>query len=148
MDRIKIDLPEVFHFSALIPVRITDLNFAGHTGNDSILSIIHEARAQFFKSLGYTELDFGGTGTIMSNVAIEYKKEMFYGDPLFISVAAGNLSKVSFDLFYKLETALRQAQGDKRILIAAAKTGMVCYDYDKRKIAAIPEAVRHKLSGN
>jgi acyl-CoA thioesterase FadM len=155
MDRIKIDLPEVFHFSALIPVRITDLNFAGHTGNDSILSIIHEARAQFLKSLGYTELDFGGTGTIMSNVAIEYKKEMFYGDPLIISVAAGNFSKVSFDLFYKLETVLRQArlpdgqaQDDQKILIAAAKTGMVCYDYNKRKITAIPEIAKQKLSGN
>ncbi len=80
----------------------------------------------------------------MSSVAIEYKKEMFYGDPLIISVAAGNFSKVSFDLFYKLETDT----GGKRILIAAAKTAMACYDYDKRKIATIPEAARQKLSGN
>lgn len=143
MARIKIELPATFPFSALIPVRITDLNFAGHTGNDSILSIVHEARAQYLKSLGYTELEFGGTGTIMSGVIIEYKKELFYGEPLIISVAAGNFSKVSFDLLYKLET---ETEG-KRILIAVAKTVMVCYNYEKRKITAIPEVVLKKLSG-
>jgi acyl-CoA thioesterase FadM len=55
MARIKIDLPAKFPFSARIPVRITDINFAGHVGNDTILSIVHESRTQFFTHLGYTE---------------------------------------------------------------------------------------------
>ena len=53
MARIKIDLPGKFVFSTKIPVRITDINFGGHVGNDTILSIVHETSAQFFKNCVY-----------------------------------------------------------------------------------------------
>ena len=32
-----------------------------------------------------------------------------------------------------------------RILVAKVKTGMICYDYEKKKIVAIPEAGKQKL---
>jgi acyl-CoA thioester hydrolase len=145
MARIKIDLPDQFSFSTSIPVRITDLNYGNHVGNDAILSIIHEARMQFLKNFGYTELDFAGAGMIMSDVAIEFKNELFYGDIVLASVKAIGFSKVGFDIYYKLET-LRQAQGEKRILVASAKTGMVCYDYSKKKIVQVPEEAALKLT--
>jgi len=34
MQRIKIDLPEFFSFTTPIKIRITDLNYGGHVGND------------------------------------------------------------------------------------------------------------------
>ncbi|HET9434381.1 MAG TPA: thioesterase family protein [Chitinophagaceae bacterium] len=144
MARIKIDLPRKFPFTANIPVRITDINFGGHVGNDTILSIVHEARAQFFTHCGYTELDFAGTGTIMSDVAIEYKNQTYYGDTILASVAVGEITKVAFDLFYKLEK--RSADG-KLIPVAFAKTWMVCYDYDQKKVTAIPEKAIEKIKG-
>ena len=88
MARIKIELPDTFSFSCQIPVRITDINYGGHVGNDTVLSIIHEARMQFFKKLGYTEMNFAGTGMIMADVAIEFKSELFYGDVVIASVAS------------------------------------------------------------
>jgi acyl-CoA thioester hydrolase len=142
MARSKIELPELFSFSCEIPVRITDINYGGHMGNDTVLSVIHEARMQFFKSLGYTEMDFGGTGMIMSDVAIEFKSELFYGDTVMASVTIALISKIGFELVYKLE---KQAN-DKRIIVAIAKTGMICYDYEKKKIVAIPEEARVKLA--
>lgn len=144
MARIKIDLPRKFPFTANIPVRITDINFGGHVGNDTILSIVHEARAQFFTHCGYTELDFAGVGTIMSDVAIEYKNQTYYGDTILASVAVGEITKVAFDLFYKLEK--RSADG-KLIAVAFAKTWMVCYDYDQKKVTAIPEKAIEKIKG-
>ena len=144
MARIKIDLPAKFPFTATVPVRITDINFGGHVGNDTILSIVHEARAQFFTHCGYTELDFAGAGTIMSDVAIEYKNQTYYGDSILASVAVGEITKVAFDLFYKLEK--RSAEG-KLIPVAFAKTWMVCYDYDKKKVAAIPDKAIEKIKG-
>ena len=51
MARIKIELPDNFPFTTSIPVRITDINYGGHVGNDTVLSIIHEARMQFLKSM-------------------------------------------------------------------------------------------------
>ena len=143
MARIKIDLPAKFSFSTNIPIRITDINFGGHVGNDTILSIIHEARAKFFQHLGYDELNFGGVGTIMSDVAIEYKDQIYYGDEVLASVAVGEITKVAFDLFYKLEK--RSANG-KKSTVALAKTWMVCYDYDKKKVAAIPEEAIKKIT--
>lgn len=141
MARIKIQLPEKFAFTCSIPIRITDLNYGGHAGNDTILSLVHEARMQYLQSMGYTEMDLGGTGMIMADAAIEFKSELFYGDVVTVSVAAGNISHIGFDLYYKLE---KQA-GGKIIIVAKVKTGMVCYDYERKKIAAIPSAARVKL---
>jgi acyl-CoA thioesterase FadM len=143
MARIKIDLPARFCFVTKIPVRITDINFGGHVGNDTILSIVHETRAQFFKHCGYDELNFGGAGTIMSDVAIEYKSQTYYGDEIIASIAVGEITKVAFDLLYKLEKKLVDG---KMVSIAFAKTWMVCYDYEAKKITAIPETALNKIT--
>ncbi|RYF84358.1 MAG: thioesterase, partial [Chitinophagaceae bacterium] len=67
MARIKINLPHSFLFNTTVPVRITDLNYGGHVGNDALLGIIHEIRMQFLKSLGYSsELEVAGSALIMS----------------------------------------------------------------------------------
>lgn len=141
MPRIKIDLPETFKFITQIPVRITDINYGGHVGNDTVLTIIHEARMQWLASMGFTEMEFGNVGMIMSDVGIEFKSELFYGDIVITSVAVGEISKIGFEIFYKLE---KETEG-KKILVAAAKTGMVCYNYSAKKIAAIPTGTLDKL---
>jgi acyl-CoA thioesterase FadM len=144
MARNKITVPDKFSFSTTIPVRISDINYGGHVGNDSILSIIHEARVQFLNSLGYTELNLEGKGLIMRDVAIEFKNELFYGDKILAAVAAGGFSTISFELFYKLE---KISAGNKTILVAIAKTGMVYYDYTQKKIAGLPDTVIKNLKG-
>jgi acyl-CoA thioester hydrolase len=142
MQRIKIELPEQFSFSTQIPVRITDINYGNHVGNDTVLTIIHEARMQFLMHHGYTELNLGGVGIIMSDVGIQYKAELLYGDVVIASVAAGAISKIAFDLYYKLE----KQTGGKTILVATAKTGMVCYDYAKGKTVPVPAGVVRELT--
>ena len=146
MARIKIELPVAFPFSCQIPVRITDINYGGHAGNDTVLSIIHEARMQFLKSMGYSEMEFAGVGMIMSDVTIEFKNELFYGDVIIASVVTGEISRIGFDLLYKLET-MRPANSERKVLVAAAKTGMICYDYKKKKIVSVPTEARVKLAG-
>ena len=94
MARVKLTLPEHFPFVTTIPVRITDLNYGAHVGNDTILSLIHEARVQYLQSLGYSEFDFAGVSLIMGDVAIEFKAELFYGDALKAYVAASDFSRV------------------------------------------------------
>jgi acyl-CoA thioester hydrolase len=138
MPRVKILLPENFQFSTLIPVRITDVNYGGHVGNDSILSLIHEARVQFLAQFGWTEMKIAGVGLIMSDVSIEFKNELFYGHHLKVYVKAGEISRAGFELFYKMVSTLN----DDEVLIAIAKTGMVTFDYERKKVAALPEAVR------
>ena len=141
MARIKIQLPSRFKFSTVIPVRITDLNYGGHVGNDTVLSIIHEARVQFLQSLGYKELDIEGVGLIMSDVAIEFRSELFYGDVVTAHVSAGDFTSAAFDIYYQLE----KVTTNETTVVATAKTGMVCYDYSKKKIAGIPLVAKSKL---
>ncbi len=140
MPRIKIDLPGSFIFSTQIPVRITDLNYGAHLGNDALLGIIHEIRMQFLQHLGYkSELDVAGTSLIMADSAIVYKSEGFYGDIIIAEVAAMDISKYGFDLVYRLSN---QQTGKE---IALAKTGMVCFNYQTRKVAPMPDALKHQF---
>jgi len=140
MARVKIDLPEQFSFQTTIPIRITDINYGGHAGNDSILSIIHEARVQFLKKFGCDEKNFFGTGLIMSDVAIEFKKELFYGDIVQVSVAVSDMERIRFDIVYKLEAE----HNEKMVTVATARTGMVCFDYTAKKITSIPDEAKKK----
>lgn len=142
MSRIKIQLPQTFSFSTSIPVRITDVNYGGHVGNDAVLSLIHEARMQFLKHFNFSEMNFGRVGMIMADVAIEFKNESFYGDILEANVTAISTGRVSFDIYYKLT---KQNEG-KDVIIAVAKTGMICYDYNRKKIVAIPEEANRIFS--
>ncbi|MFZ9695712.1 MAG: hypothetical protein ACO3AY_07565 [Chitinophagaceae bacterium] len=47
MSSIKSLLPVTFKYSFEIPIRITDINYGGHVGNDRMLTLAHEARIQF-----------------------------------------------------------------------------------------------------
>lgn len=140
MSRIRIELPKEFSFSTIIPIRITDLNYGNHVGNDAILSLIHEARVQFLKHHGYTELSFEGTSLIMSDAGIEFKAELFYGDTLKAYVAVADVTRAAFNLYYKL------VKDDTENIVAVAKTGIVCFDYNTRKVTAVPEAAKIKLA--
>ena len=147
MARIKIELPANFPFTTIIPIRITDVNYGGHVGNDSILSLIHEARVQYLASLGYEELNMEGVGLIMSDACIEFKNELFYGESITASVAAEEITKISFELYYKF-VKTEGGSGEGGEIVALAKTAMVCFDYDKKKIVSLPEGARKKLSGS
>jgi acyl-CoA thioesterase FadM len=142
MERIEILLPDFFSFSTSIKIRITDLNYGGHAGNDVFLALLHEARYQFLLHHGYTELSFGGCGLIMVDAAIEFKKELYYGDEVKISIAASGFEKNGFDLFYRLEIT----NAGQTISVGKAKTGMLCYDYKQKKVVSLPAEAMKKLS--
>lgn len=131
--RVKILFPSNFIFSMQLSVRISDINYGGHVGNDSILTLVHEARIAFLKQSQLTELNCSGHGLIMADSAVQYKGESFHGDVLTIQIAIGNISTSAFDMFYKIST---QRQ-DKTIDIAYVKTGMICFDYTNRKICTM-----------
>jgi len=135
MSSTKLDLPKEFNFHVSIPVRITDINYGGHVGNDTVLTLLHEARMKFLYHYDFSEMNFGGVGLIMRDVTIEFKKELFYGDSVRVYVTVTNFSRVGFDVFYKM------VKNEDEIQVAIAKTGMVCYDYNMKKIASVPVTI-------
>jgi acyl-CoA thioesterase FadM len=106
------------------------------------VSIIHEARVSWLKSLGYSELDIEGTSIIMSDLAVSYINESFYGDVLKIKLAVGEFSSAGFELFYNITTT----RDVREIQIAKAKTGIVFYNYEMKKITGVPEKFKSKMN--
>ena len=142
MSRPHITLPDSFPYSMELPVRVTDINYGGHLGNDKVLTLVHEARVGYLGSLGLQEMDMGdGAGLIMADAAIEFRAEAHHGDVLRISVAVTNLARAGFDIVYLLE-ALRT----DIVRVAVVRTGMVCFDYARRKVVSIPEGFRNAVT--
>ena len=97
MNRVKITLPDSFTFTTKLSIRLSDLNYGGHVGNDAVLSILQEARQQFLQLKGLEELNIEGYGLIMVDALIEYKKELNYSDTILISVIAVDFDKMTRD---------------------------------------------------
>ncbi len=142
MERVKVNLPTGFNFSTNLKIRITDINYGGHVGNNSFLSLVHEARQQFLNNFGYSESQIENVALIQADAVIEFKKELNYGDNVKISVAAAGFDKYGFDIFYKLEII----NDGSTVLCAKAKTGMICYDYGNKKLMPVPNPVVRVLS--
>ena len=141
MARMRIELPQKSIASFTIPVRITDINYGNHLGNSSLVEIIHEARMQFLSQHGFTEMNAGGSSLIMSELSIEFKNESFYKDDLDVKIFVGEVSRVSFELFYSISVV----RNTLSTIIANAKTGMVCFDYNEKKVVAVPAKLKKIL---
>jgi acyl-CoA thioester hydrolase len=133
MARIKLEMPSEYIFKTDMDIRIGDINYGGHLANDAILSLVHEARLRFLASFNYSEKDVEGLGLIMTDAAILYKNEAFQGDQLSIEIAIKEITRLGFDLYYKITNQL------KNIEIANVKTGLVFFNYKIHKIAGTPE---------
>ncbi len=139
--RIEITLPERFIFSTQIQVRASDINYGGHLGNDSVLTLLQEARVLFYKSMGFRDearID-GDVGQIIADFIVQYKSESFMGDVLDIRLAIDNLHKYGFEMLY-------QVVHEKGREVARAKSNNLCFDYGRRKIASVPGTFVEKIN--
>ena len=139
MSRPTIDLPETFAFATEMAVRVTDINYGGHLGNDALLGLVHEARVRWLGRHGLTEKDVGGVGLIMTDLRVLFRAEAFLGEVLRFELAAVDPGRSSFALVYHVT---RPADG---AVVADVRTGMAFYDYDRRKPARMPPAFKAVL---
>lgn len=141
MGRIKIELPDSFNFKTIYKVRIADINYGGHVGNDSILTIMQEGRLEYLQSLGFKdEVHISDSiGIIVTDSAVAYKAESFLGDTLEIHISVVDFNKYGADFVY----ILKNMESGKDI--AHGKTGFVCYDYKNKKMAPFPLILEQKL---
>lgn len=137
MPRIKLDIPRTFHFITRMDVRVSDINYGGHMGNDSLLGLMHEARIRFLKNWNCTEMNMFGVALIMSDVAVQYKAEAYLGDELQFEMTAYDFGVTGFDLFYYVTRPADQK------VVAICKTNMVCFDYEAKKMKDVPEAFKN-----
>ena len=139
MSRIQIELPESLPFSTEITLYLSHMNYGGHLDNALLLTVVSEARARFFKSLDYTELNVEGVGIIVSDAALQYRSEAFYGEVMVVSMGAGDFGSKGCDLLW----CMREKNTNREV--ARGKTGIVFFDYTTRKIAQVPDNFRSRL---
>lgn len=132
MPRVKITEPISYLHQFNITVRVTDLNYGNHLANENVLVYAQEARVDFLRVNEMSELNFWGTSLIQGDAAIAYKNEGFIGDQILVELGIDDISNSSFDFIYKMTN---QTTGK---LLAIAKTRMVCFDYDERKVTSVP----------
>jgi acyl-CoA thioester hydrolase len=134
--RVKLKAFSNYPFDTPITIRVSDINYGNHLSNEHFLSYAHQARVSFFAALGGSELDFFGAGIIMADAAIQFKAEGHLGDVLELGVVVDNIHNLGFDLYYRLK---RTSDG---VVLGTVKTGIICFDYNARKITKLPEAAR------
>ena len=136
MPRLRLELPARFLFTTELQLRVSDINYGGHLGNDSVLSLTQEARMRFLRSHGWSEQDVAGVGIIMTDAMVVYRSEAFYGDALTIDVAVADLQQLGCDFLFRM---VNKASGKE---VARVKTGIAFFDYTTRKPSPIPEEFR------
>lgn len=133
MARLTLQFPEdQFCFTTQLTVRITDINAANHLANDSMISMISEARARFLFTYGIAETRKDGTGIIVTDLATTHKAEAHARDVLLFEVGVMDFNKYGGDITFRIT---RPADGS---LIAMAKSGFVFYDYLNKRVVPMP----------
>lgn len=140
MARIEIKMTDCFLFETELTIRTTDINLANHVGNDTFVSLMQESRTRFFKILGYSGMDVEGLGIVISDLAVVYKSQAYYGERLKFELGVGDFNKYGCDIFYRVTNAENQK------LVLEAKTGIVFFNYKKNKVSTIPEGFMSHLA--
>lgn len=140
MPRTKLDEQAAYEFSCTVTLQPRDINYGGHLGNDSLVSLIGTARSCMFRSIGLSEgnLGDGKTGIIMADLTVSFKAEAFMFDQLQIDTHVGEITRTGFRLFHRV------SRGEA--VIAFAETGIVAFDYSRRKIAQVTDEFIKALS--
>jgi acyl-CoA thioesterase FadM len=133
MARLTLNLPDgQFCYSTQLTVRVTDINAANHLGNDSMISMISEARARFLFDFGVEDASTEGVGIIVTDLATMYRAEAHARDQLLFEVGVMDFNKYGGDIIFRIT---RPADNT---LIALAKSGFVFFNYKLGKVTAMP----------
>ncbi|PID66030.1 MAG: thioesterase [Gammaproteobacteria bacterium] len=126
-------------FSTTLPIYIEHINYGHHLAHDKLITLMHEARLQFFDRLGQSEMDFYGISLIMKSLTVNYRQEAFRGDKLTFALTIREVRGSAFMLHYDIRNQHNEAIADAQIVL-------VGYDYGKRRVARLPDLCRQALT--
>jgi len=121
-------------------IRIGDINYGGHMGNDKALLLFQDARISFFRSLGYSELNIGeDTGIILGEAYLKFKKEIFLNDNVRVFITISDIKEASFIMNY----SVFKQEDDKEAI--SGYTKIVTFYYPNKKVVKIPNEFLEKI---
>jgi acyl-CoA thioesterase FadM len=140
MARLQLTFPEdQWYYSTQLTVRVTDINAGNHLGNDSMISMISEARARFLFEFGVSESERDGNGIIVTDLATTYRAEAHARDQLLFEVGVMDFNKYGGDIIFRI------TRPRDKVLVAMAKSGFVFFNYKTSQVVAMPDEFRAKF---
>jgi acyl-CoA thioester hydrolase len=140
MAKIKLKARGNYTFQYQTTLKVRDINYGGHLGNDAVVSLLQEARMALLGELGGSELDLGDgeTGIIMNELAVNYRAEGRLMDEITIHSEITDLKAASFRICHRV------ARGHDTL--ALAEVGLVAFNYKTGRIAEVPQSFLDKVS--
>ena len=120
------------YFCGSYKVRVGDINYGGHMGNDKALLLFHDARIRFLEERGFSEGDIGGPGLILGDAHVYFKKEVFRGDKLEVFIHIDEVKELSFVMHYSVK------RGDVQVMHGHTK--MIAFNYETRRVSKLPDS--------
>jgi acyl-CoA thioesterase FadM len=132
MSRVKLDEQPSYEYSHSLVVRATDLNYAGHLGNEALLALVHEARAHYLNILNFnTIVGYGqSVGLALVDLIVNFKAEAFAHQPVTVDCHIAEITQKSFRLFHRIRRSNQ--------VIALVETGLVAFNYVTRQTIPLP----------
>lgn len=124
-----------FRFSTTVDVRWSDCDALGHVNNARFATYLEEARIAYWKAV-LPDVPF--TGLIIARIEIDFRAQAFPGDALTVHTAVTELKRTSFWVDYEIRRG-----GD--VLVAAARSAQVFFDYATQTPAPLPDAFRTRV---
>ena len=120
---------------ARFEIRIGDINYGGHMGNEAALLLFQDARIRFLESIGFSEKYIGDkAGIILSEAHVYFRKEVFLHDELDADIAIAEVTTSSFELVYSIKRVTDTAE------VLHGRTKLIAFDYERKKVTRLPEA--------
>ena len=142
MPKISLVEQKKYEFRYMITVQPRDVNYQGHLGNDSFVSLVRTAQADILRSFNFSEGDLGDgeTGIITYDIVANYKAEAFAFDELVIETHIGEMRRSGFRMFHRLTKG--------PVVVALVEAGIATYNYKSRKVAPVPNTFLTALAGH
>ncbi len=138
-----------FRYHHPIEIRYNDTDALGHVNNALYFSYFEAARGGYYtKVAGHpfgTGPDAEKRTFVIAEAHITYRAPAFYGEPLFVAVRVGWVSRSAFSLDYRVEVEASPI-GEAR-LVADGSTVQVFYDLERGRPMRTPAAARGRDGG-
>lgn len=121
-----------FKITIPLTIRIAEINYGNHVGYQHYLTYFQEARIAYLGRLGFTEMDIGGYGMIVSEVTCRYRRELFMGDVIDAGCRVSEIKSKAFVMAYQIEKM--------NVTCATGATTILCFDYAAGKVVPLPAA--------
>jgi acyl-CoA thioester hydrolase len=133
-------------FRHRVTVRFRDCDQLGHANHAVYLTYLEEARFTLWRrQLNFVVGEPAQTalpvpGFILARAEVDYRSQARYGDELEVRLSLEAIGRTSFTYRYDLIHLPTER------LVAAARTVLVLFDYEKQKPVAIDDRLRSELS--